>query len=67
MTRSYKKCGFFVSIPTSFMEDIGYCIVFKSKDVKRMDSPRKLKIIDGEEETIANGCKEYINTVDYFK
>jgi hypothetical protein len=67
MTRSCKKCGFFVSIPTSFTEHIGYCIVFKSRSVEIEDFPRKVKIIDGEEETIANGCEEYINTVDFFK
>jgi hypothetical protein len=49
------------------MEDIGYCIVFKSRNVEIKGSPRRLKIIDGQEEKIANGCKEYINTVDYFK
>jgi hypothetical protein len=67
MTRSCKKCGFFVSIPASFTEDIGYCLIFKSRNVEIKDSLRKLKIIDGEKETIANGCEEYINIVDYFK
>jgi len=67
MTRSCKKCCFFVSNPSSFTEDIGYCLVFKSRNVEIEDSPGKPKIIDGEEETIANGCKEHINTVDYFK
>ena len=67
LTRSCKKCGFFVSIPTSFTEDIGYCLVFKSRNVEIKDSPRKLKIIDGEENKLANACEEYINTVDYFK
>jgi len=36
-------------------------------DIERKDFRRKLKIIDGEENTLANGCEEYINTVDYFK
>jgi len=36
-------------------------------NIDRKDSLRKLKIIDGEENTLANDCEEYINTVDYFK
>ena len=67
MTRSCKKCGFFVSSPTSSTKDIGYCLFFKFGDIERKDSRRKLKIIDGEKKTVANGCEEYINTVDYFK
>ena len=67
MTRSCKKCGFFVSLPISFTKDIGYCLFFKLRDIERKHSLRKLKIIDGEENTLANACEEYINTVDYFK
>jgi len=67
MTRSCKKCGFFVNIPTSFTKDIGYCLFFKVGNIERKDSRRKLKIIDGEEKTVANGCEEHINTVDYLK
>jgi len=67
MTRSCKKCGFFVSLTTSSTKDIGYCLFFKLGDIERKDFRRKLKIIDGEENTLANGCEEYINTVDYFK
>ena len=66
MTRSCKKCGFFVNIPTSFTKDIGYCLFFKVGNIERKDSRRKLKIIDGEENMLANDCEEYINTVDYF-
>jgi len=67
MIRSCKKCGFFVSSPISSTKDIGYCLFFKLEDIERKDSRRKLKIIDGEENTLANDCEEYINTVDYFK
>jgi hypothetical protein len=67
MTRSCKKCGFFVSNPALSTKDIGYCLFFKLRNIERKDSGRKLKIIDGEENTVANGCEEYFNTVDYFK
>ncbi|MCW9066462.1 MAG: hypothetical protein OQJ78_09210 [Ignavibacteriaceae bacterium] len=67
MARSCKKCGFFVSNPTSHKKDIGYCLFFKLRNIENKESRRKLKIIGGEEKTIANGCEEYINTVDYFK
>lgn len=67
MTRSCKKCGFFVSSTISSTKDFGYCLFFKLGDIERKYSRRKLKIIDGEENTIANDCEEYINTVDYFK
>ena len=67
MTRSCKKCGFFVSNPASSTKDIGYCLFFDLRDIEKKESQRKLKIIEGEEKTIANGYEEYINTVDYFK
>jgi len=67
MTRSCKKCGFFVSSPISSTKDIGYCLFFKLRDIERKDSRRKLEIIGGEENTLANACEEYINIVDYFK
>jgi hypothetical protein len=67
MTRSCKKCGFFVSIPISSTKDISYCLFLKLGSIEKKDFRRKLKIIDGEENTIANDCEEYINTVDYFK
>ena len=67
LTRSCKKCGFFVSSPSPSTKDIGYCLFFKLGDIERKDSRRKLKIIDGEEINIANSCEEYINTVDFFK
>ena len=67
MTRSCKKCGFFVSSPISSTKDIGYCLFFKLGSIERKDSRRKQKIIDGEENKLANDCEEYINTVDYFK
>jgi hypothetical protein len=67
ITRSCKKCGFFVSSPISSTKDIGYCLFFKLESIERKDSRRKLKIIDVEENKSANDCEEYINTVDYFK
>jgi len=67
MTRSCKKCGFFVSSPISSTKDIGYCLFFKLRSIEIKDSRRNLKIIDGEENKLANACEEYINTVDYFK
>jgi hypothetical protein len=67
MTRSCKKCGFFVSSPTSSTKDIGYYLFFKLGSIERKGSRRKLQIVDGEENTLANDCEEYINTVDYFK
>ena len=67
MTRSCKKCGFFVSSPTSSTKDIGFCLYFGPRDIEKKESRRKLKIIDGEEKTVANSCGGYINTVDYFK
>jgi hypothetical protein len=66
MTRSCKKCGFFVSNPASSTKDIGYCLFLNLRDIEKKESRKKLKIIDGEEKTIANGCEGYINTVDYF-
>ena len=67
MTWSCKKCGFFISIPTSSTKDIGYCLFFDLRDIEKKESQRKLKIIEGEEKIIANGCEGYINAVDYFK
>jgi len=67
MIQSCKKCGFFVSSPASSAKDIGYCLFFDLRDIEKKESQRKLKIIDGEERTIANGCEGYINAVDYFK
>ena len=67
MARSCKKCGFFASSPTSSTKDIGYCLYFDLRDIVKKESRRKLKIIDGEAKTVADGCKGYINTVDYFK
>ena len=67
LTRSCKKCGFFVSSPISYTKDIDYCLFFKLRSIEIKDSRRKLKIIDGEENKLANACEEYINTVDYFK
>jgi hypothetical protein len=48
MARSCKKCGFFVSSPTSSTKDIGYCLYFDLKDIEKKESLRKLKLIDGE-------------------
>jgi hypothetical protein len=67
MIRSCKKCGFFVSSPSPSTKDIGYCLFFKLRNIERKDSRKNLKIIDGEERTLAYGCEEYINTIDYFK
>ena len=67
MNRICKKCGFFFSSPISSTKDIGYCLFFKLGSVERKDSRRKQKIIDGEENKLANDCEGYINTVDYFK
>ena len=67
MTRTCKKCGFFVCKPTSSTKDIGYCLYFGPRDIEKKESRRKLKIIDGVEEAVADGCEGYINTVDYFK
>ena len=67
MTRSCKKCGFFVSSPNQSTKDIGYCLFFNQRDIEKKESLRKLKIIDGEEKNIANSCEGYINTVDFFK
>jgi len=67
MTRSCKKCGFFVSNSISSTKDIGYCLFLKLGSIEKKDSRRKLKIIDGEGNKLANDCEEYINTVDYFK
>lgn len=67
MTRSCKKCGFFVSSPASSTKDIGYGLLFDLRDIEKKESRRKLKIIDGEEKKVANGCEGYINAVDYFK
>ena len=67
MSRSCKKCGFFVSTSISSTKNIGYCLFFKLESIERKDSRRKQKIIDGEENKLANDCEEYINTVDYFK
>jgi len=66
MFRSCKKCGFFVSNSNSPTKYIGYCLFFDPKDIEERESQRKLKIIDGEEKTLASGCEGYINTVDYF-
>jgi len=33
MTRSCKKCGFFVSSPTSSTKDIGYCLFVDPRDI----------------------------------
>jgi hypothetical protein len=33
MTRSCKKCGFFVSSPTSSTKDIGYCLFVGPRDI----------------------------------
>jgi hypothetical protein len=67
MIRSCKKCGFFVSSPSPSTKDIGYCLFFKLRNIEREDSNNKLKIIDGEEKTLASSCEEYVNTIDYFK
>ena len=67
MIRSCKKCGFFVSSPSPSTKDIGYCLFFKLRNIEREDSNNKLKIIDGEEKTLASACEEYVNTIDYFK
>ena len=67
MTRSCKKCGFFVSSPASSAKDIGYCLFIDLKDIEKKESRRKLKIIDVEEKTVANSFEGYINNVDYFK
>ncbi len=67
MIRSCKKCGFFVSSPASSTKDIGYCLFFDLRDIEKKESRRKLKIIDGEEKAVADGCEGYINTVVYFK
>jgi hypothetical protein len=67
MTRSCKKCGFFVSTSISSTKDISYCLFLKLGSIEKKDFRRKLKIIDGEENKLANDCEEYINTVDYFK
>ena len=67
MTRSCKKCGFFVSTPNPSTKDIGYCLFFDLRNIEKKESLRKLKIIDGEEKNIANSCEGYINTVDFFK
>ena len=48
MARSCKKCGFFVSSPTTSTKDIGYCLYFDLKDIEKKESLRKLKLIDGE-------------------
>jgi len=37
------------------------------RDIEKKQSLKKLKIIDGDEKTLANGCEGYINTVDDFK
>jgi len=66
MSRSCKKCGFFVSNSNSPIKYIGYCLFFDPKDIEEKESQRKLKIIDAEEKTLARGCEGYINTVDYF-
>jgi len=67
MTRSCKKCGFFVSSPNPSTKDIGYCLFYDLKDIEKKEPRRKLKIIDGEEKNKPNGCKGYINTINYFK
>ena len=67
MARSCKKCGFFISSPNSSTKDIGYCLFFDLRDIEKKEPRRKLKIIYGEEKAVADGCKGYINTVDYFK
>lgn len=64
MARSCKKCGFFVSSPNSPTKDIGYCLFVDPRDIDKKESRRKLKIIDGEEKTVANGCEGYFNTND---
>jgi hypothetical protein len=65
MARSCKKCGFFVGNSNSPTKQIGYCLFFNPKKIEEEESRRKLKIIDGEEKTLASGCKGYINTIDY--
>ncbi len=67
MTRSCRKCGYFVSPPTSSEKHRGYCLLFKLKNIDIEESRREPKIIDGEEEAVADGCEGYINTADYFK
>jgi len=66
MARSCIKCGFFVSNSNSPTKHIGYCLFFNPEDIEEKESQRKQIIIDGEEKTLASGCKGYINTVDYF-
>ena len=67
MTRSCKKCGFFVSSPTSSTKDIGYCLFVDPRDIEKMDSEERIKITYGNEIEIAKNCEGYVNTVDYFK
>jgi len=64
MARSCKKCGFFVGKSNSPTKQIGYCLFFEAEYIEEKESQRKLKIIDGEEKTLASECKGYINTVD---
>jgi hypothetical protein len=65
MTRSCKKCGFFVSSPTSSTKDIGYCLFVDLRDIEKKDSEEKITY--GKEIEIAINCEKYVNTVDYFK
>jgi len=65
MARNCKKCGFFVGNSNSPTKQIGYCLFFEPKNIEEKEPQRKLKIIDGEEKTLASACKGYINTVDY--
>jgi len=67
MTRSCKKCGFFVSSPNPSTKDTGYCLYFYLRDIEKKESLRKQKIIVGEEKNIANGCEGYIYTVVSFE
>jgi len=67
MTRSCKKCGFFVSSPTSSTKDIGYCLFVDLRDIEKKDSEEKIKITCGKEIEISKNCEGYVNTVDYFK
>ena len=52
MARSSKKCGFFVTGPNSSAKDIGYRLFFDLRDIDKKESPRKLKIIDGEDKKL---------------